>query len=622
MGIKDKAFITGIYGNGLVAFARCCTSENNKSLVDALTMICQRAKQQEVPPPVIVWVDNCCMNRDTIQSTYNKNGYTREWATKMGFKLDKLNDGFPVVALDTKHLVNRILEECNVKSSLYSDFSKDVHASFTETKRVLSRNNKSYEIHDRLRSSDFILKKLNDIVETAKKNDKALLSKQNGYVTLFKSGFDNVYSNQQRHVQYCVTDYPTNETLSIEDEEKLWYVELKDGEFIYRRGTNKNESMHKRLNYIIPEKCGEPLAKSIIAAYSFNYILRRQFTSDMAGATDCFSYDGWKSVNDIMSSLADLIQPNLIIDVSSSVPLLKASTNNFHTRNYGFQYKSTNRSKDYDRSLKDKNRDHSRNVTNDVRRKRDSIIDNIQSKKARIDNKSNNNKERNRFDGNDDSIILDIVQQNKISDRINWNTVKKDYVLATKNNLITKEQLKSLHQAANNRRNNKCPKPRRYIASNNNSNSNINSNDGDKSSSATNNDNGSNGSNNSNDDNSSDDSDNSNNNNNNNSNSNSNNSGSNSGSSSIGGGNNSKNQISLSEPPSNKKNFTLDENELLCSLVQINYISKNSKIRWPTLALLYNQQALKLVNEADNKKVLYKRARESLAQRYRDIKKK
>jgi hypothetical protein len=66
----------------------------------------------------------------------------------------------------------------------------------------------------------------------------------------------------------------------------------------------------------------------------------------------------------------------------------------------------------------------------------------------------------------------------------------------------------------------------------------------------------------------------------------------------------------------------LDENELLCSLVQINYISKNSKIRWPTLALLYNQQALKLVNEADNKKVLYKRARESLAQRYRDIKKK
>ena len=49
-------------------------------------------------------------------------------------------------------------------------------------------------------------------------------------------------------------------------------------------------------------------------------------------------------------------------------------------------------------------------------------------------------------------------------------------------------------------------------------------------------------------------------------NSNNNSNSNNSSSSGTGGGNNNNNQISLSEAPSNKKNFTLDENELLCSL--------------------------------------------------------
>ena len=51
---------------------------------------------------------------------------------------------------------------------------------------------------------------------------------------------------------------------------------------------------------------------------------------------------------------------------------------------------------------------------------------------------------------------------------------------------------------------------------------------------------------------------------------NSNNNSSNSGSSSTGSGNSNNNQISLSEPASNKKNFTLDENGRLWHCYIIN----------------------------------------------------
>ena len=64
-------------------------------------------------------------------------------------------------------------------------------------------------------------------------------------------------------MQYCVTDFPTNEKntegrypFDTEDECNKWYVEVETGNFILRRGTNKNESLLKRLNEIWPERCG------------------------------------------------------------------------------------------------------------------------------------------------------------------------------------------------------------------------------------------------------------------------------------------------------------------------------------------------------------------------------
>jgi hypothetical protein len=65
--ITNKAFMTMIYGNGHIARTSCCSNENNNSLIEGLNEILLRAKTQNVPPPQIVWVDNCCGNRTIIQ---------------------------------------------------------------------------------------------------------------------------------------------------------------------------------------------------------------------------------------------------------------------------------------------------------------------------------------------------------------------------------------------------------------------------------------------------------------------------------------------------------------------------------------------------------------------------
>jgi len=47
------------------------------------------------------------------------------------------------------------------------------------------------------------------------------------------------------------------------------YVEGKDGEFYLLRGTNRNESLHKRIRHIWPEKLGEKLATNLKTAFIF-----------------------------------------------------------------------------------------------------------------------------------------------------------------------------------------------------------------------------------------------------------------------------------------------------------------------------------------------------------------
>ena len=72
-------------------------------------------------------------------------------------------------------------------------------------------------------------------------------------------------NKQKFHVENCLKD-------PIVDGK--YYMELEDGHFVLFRGTNRNESFHKRLNHFWPEKCGPELAECLMKGeYNFAILI-------------------------------------------------------------------------------------------------------------------------------------------------------------------------------------------------------------------------------------------------------------------------------------------------------------------------------------------------------------
>jgi hypothetical protein len=67
--------------------------------------------------------------------------------------------------------------------------------------------------------------------------------------------FDHVLEIQKKHILECIQEfYLTDETTG---ENFHYYESLEDGDFKVFRGTNRNESLHKRINVILPERSSE-----------------------------------------------------------------------------------------------------------------------------------------------------------------------------------------------------------------------------------------------------------------------------------------------------------------------------------------------------------------------------
>ena len=242
-------------------------------------------------------------------------------------------------------------------------------------------------------------------------------------------------------------------------------------------------------------------------------------------------------------------------------------------------------------------------------------------------------KKRNRYDHNMDLTICNIVEDtDRIRGQIDWNSIMEKYKLHSSQDLSL-SQLRTLHQAARNRlnsrpgscieRNNKHKSNTTItiIGNSNSSSSNSNgisgsgySNDNNDHGNDDNSSDNDNGNDKSNDNDNSSDTDSSNDNDNSNANINTDTSGS------INGNTNGSRKA-LTEPPVNNNHFTQDENVLLLDLVKKNYIDRNMKVKWDQLAGLYHRAALDLINTNINK-VLYKRPKDKLLQRYKDIMKK
>jgi hypothetical protein len=55
----------------------------------------------------------------------------------------------------------------------------------------------------------------------------------------------------------------------------LHYAETTDGKFTLMRGTGRNESIHRRLNAMWPDRCGAALAAALLLVFFFNWTAKR-----------------------------------------------------------------------------------------------------------------------------------------------------------------------------------------------------------------------------------------------------------------------------------------------------------------------------------------------------------
>jgi hypothetical protein len=624
--IDNKTYYTMIYGNGQIAYCSPCKGETIASAEVGFKKIFKRARDQGCHPPRIVWVDNCCGSRPGIQEIYRKNNFGTDYANANNLYLDKSNQQFPVVAQDTKHLINRLVEATNVNSDLYKNFSVAIHSVFTTHKDVLGRNMKVHKIHDRLKPSATILQTMDSVILGYKNHNNRILVDDEKAVSLFKADFDKVYENQKYHITHCVTDYPTNEHLVDDtDDKNLWYHEQRNGTFILVRGTNINESLHKRVNTIAPEKCGEKVANCVLKSHQFEWALKREFDDkSISGSISVYNYPFHERVMKLKEEIKEITPTTTIITPTP-----------FSTTDYGYRYNSvTVPPTDYTRTLKQKNSTH--NKTAYTYNKRDVVRENINKKRKRDSNDNDDDEpieviDVNRFEYDNvvcDPIVLELASKYRNhKGKANWKKIRDQFVRRFPNfTSINTRLLGSYHQAAQNRLNRTSPNIFSINTTNDDDGDDNNCDNDDNDDNDDNNDNG--------------DGITSTNNNTggpfnilhrwitNSSTNTSSNTSSNTTASTIDStrivtnSNNSSNNsasllLTLHEAPP-KSTFT--EVECICLTFAVNKCN-NVRKNWDTIAYLYHQEAQRRVNEDKNVKV-YKREKKQLEQKYKDMMKK
>ena len=207
-----------------------------------------------------VTTDDCCAHRIYIQK--------------------ELPDA--LVYQDVKHLFNRVIEKMSKQSVLYGDACRKLHGTLTgPSMTVTSRNGKLYDVAGKRLPAPAQLANLCGWVE----NYKRLNTEQRalGGPDLFLPGFDAAVANQKVHIEKgCLAD-------PIID--GLHYMETSDGKFLLLRGTNRDESMHRRLNNMWPDRCGSELARCLKMCFVYNWNAARM------GRPSSISWNGTKYVN-------------------------------------------------------------------------------------------------------------------------------------------------------------------------------------------------------------------------------------------------------------------------------------------------------------------------------------
>ena len=182
---------------------------------------------------------------------------------------------------------------------------------------MLSRDNVTKkEIPGRLLEGNQIWKNICDVVARYKQMDK-----QSGGGTttnsLFGSKFDDTMAAQEYHVLNCIGDPLINDK---------HYLEMEDGNFVLLRGTNRNESYHRRINHLFPDKCAKTLSDSLRIAHTFHWNFNRYYS----GEELCFDKMDYRSI----SGISTLDHCNVLQNhVTTSGPFMNKSKVTFSNSN-------------------------------------------------------------------------------------------------------------------------------------------------------------------------------------------------------------------------------------------------------------------------------------------------
>ena len=277
---------------------------------------------------------------------------------------------------------------------------------------VKGRDDKFYQVPVPLERGEQILEKVENLILHYKNLERGESTK------LFKSNFDHVFDVQKHHILNCLKD------AFLADGN--YYLEMENGKFLLLRGTNRNESLHRRLNAIWPQSCGSELADALLLAFVFSWNYHRLYIPDRT------SYVGYDP-NAIRISTIDILKHLSEID-NSSVPICNTCNGFFEKKHvssipdtyYGTTLKAKSSSK----------RAHNGATMNSIADRRDQ-----EEKAARLLDSKTEVKENNSFKWNTEfeNILLTCVSEasKNNNDTINWRTVQNIWKSMTEHNCET-----------------------------------------------------------------------------------------------------------------------------------------------------------------------------------------
>jgi hypothetical protein len=266
--INTNTFILAINGTGqCCAYARS-TNERDDDLRALLEKIRDRCDKLRAPYPRIVFVDNA-----------------DEYVQRL---VQSILGGECKIGQDIKHFVNRLVRCLNKENANYTPVCEALHRAFTtKPTPTIGRNLISRQQPGRVAGHMEIVQSIKDIRLGQVLNESLFRTERdanNNVINLF----DKQWGICETKLQFVIEAF---------DDEGRYCFEAADGHLYLYRGTNKNESIHRRLNAIHPEKCGQPLSDAIIVAFLVQWNFRRCLHSEVTAMSTSQSGQATRGVS-------------------------------------------------------------------------------------------------------------------------------------------------------------------------------------------------------------------------------------------------------------------------------------------------------------------------------------